>query len=328
MVASGCDRPNHYKLVANAGKPVADSGMPNDERSGSTVAGWLDCLYAAAFAALPHHGLSRLALAITRARTRAAQPLIRWFIRRFGVAMEEAADPEPDAYPSFNAFFTRALQPGSRPLEGDETTLVSPVDGRISHCGTVDGDRIIQAKRRDYSLSALLGGDPETARAFLGGVFSTLYLAPGDYHRIHLPLAGRLRRMVYVPGRLYSVSPRSVRAVDGLFARNERVCALFDTAVGPLGLAMVGALNVGAIETRWAGLITPPRGTSIAAWAYGPRRIPYARGDEVARFNMGSTVVVLAPAGTQLLCGLEHGNRVRVGQGLATTVGQAGQGYR
>jgi phosphatidylserine decarboxylase len=299
---------------------VADANEPGDEPSGWTVSKWLDRLYAGAFAALPHHALSRLALAVTRVRTRAAQPVIRWFIRRFGVAMDEAAEPDPRAYPSFNAFFTRALKPGSRPLEGDETTLVSPVDGRISHTGVVDGDRVIQAKDLDYSLSALLGGDPEAARTFVGGVFATLYLAPGDYHRIHLPLAGSLRRMVYVPGRLYSVSPRSVRAVDALFTRNERVCAFFETASGPLALAMVGALNVGAIETRWAGPVTPPQGVSVADWDYSGAGIHFSRADEIAKFNMGSTVVVLAPAGTQRLAGIKYGDRLRVGHGLAKAV--------
>ena len=277
-----------------------------------------DRLRLALLAALPQHGLSRLALRATRWRSRAIRPVVRWFIRRFGVDMSEAAEPDPAAYPTFNAFFTRALRPDARPLAGDAATLVSPVDGRLSRAGTIRGDRVLQAKGIDYSLTALLGGDAAEAARFDGGAFATLYLAPGDYHRIHMPLAGTLRRMAYVPGRLYSVAPWTVRTLDGIFTRNERVCALFDTHAGPLALVLVGAINVAAIETVWAGLVTPPRGRRIARWVYDADEVRLDRGGEMGRFNMGSTVIVLAPPGTALDRTLAPGDRVRVGQRLAT----------
>lgn len=282
-------------------------------------------LRALALACLPQHAVSRVLFRLTRLRTRAKDPVVRWFVRRYGVDMGEAAEPDAGAYATFNEFFVRALRPGTRPLEGDESTLVSPVDGRVSRLGAIDGDRLIQAKGIDYSLLALVGGDPAFAAHFAGGGFATLYLAPGDYHRVHMPLAGRLARMVYVPGRLYSVAPWTVATIRGLFTRNERVCALFDTAHGPLGLVLVGAINVAAIETVWAGLATPPRGRRIAHWYYEEPGAPrLARGEEMGRFNMGSTVIVLVPAGTTWDGGRAPEDRVRVGQRLGATTGSPG----
>lgn len=286
-------------------KPAARSAAP-----------WSDRLRCWALWLLPQHAISRVLFALTRVRTRAKDPIVRWFIRRFGVDMSEAAEPDERAYPSFNAFFTRALRADARPLAGDEGTLISPVDGRLSARGTVTDDRLIQAKGIDYSLTALLGGDAATAARFHGGAYATLYLAPGDYHRIHMPLGGRLTGMVHVPGRLYSVAPWTVALIDSLFARNERVCAHFETDAGPMCLVLVGAINVAAIETTWAGLVTPPRGRRVTRRDYGADGPEIARGAEMGRFNMGSTVVVLAPPGTVWQGEHDEGERVRFGEAL------------
>lgn len=268
---------------------------------------------------LPQHAVSRLTLRLTRLRTRLKNPIVRWFIRAYDADMDEAAETDPAAYPTFNAFFTRPLRAGVRPIAGDEGTPVSPVDGRVSQAGRIEAGRLYQAKGIDYDLVDLLGGDPRDAEPFLGGAFATLYLAPGDYHRIHMPLAGRLRRMCHVPGRLWSVAPWTVRSIPGLFARNERVVALFDTDRGPLGLVLVGAINVAAIETVWAGLVTPPRGRSVIHTGYGDNGPRIGRGSEMGRFNMGSTVIVLAPPGVELDNVPAPGARVRVGMALAST---------
>lgn len=269
-------------------------------------------------ACLPHHALSRLVYRLTRIRTRAHVPVTRRFIRAYGVNMSEAEHSDPAAYSHFNAFFTRALRTEARPQAGDEATLTSPVDGRVSRMDTIKGERLIQAKGIDYSLTTLLGGDAELARQFEGHDFATLYLAPGDYHRIHMPLAGRLGQMIYVPGRLYSVADWTVRALPGVFTRNERVCCLFETASGPLGLVLVGAINVAAIETTWAGLVTPPRARRVARWHYRPATAPaLQRGEEMGRFNMGSTVIVLAPPGYGWTEVRAPGTPVRVGEALA-----------
>jgi len=269
-------------------------------------------------ACLPHHALSRLIYRLTRVRSRMHVPVTRRFIRAYGVDMSEAEQQDPAAYSHFNAFFTRALRGDARPQQGGRSTLTSPVDGRVSRMGMIDGDRVIQAKGIDYSLTTLLGGDTALARRFDGRGFATLYLAPGDYHRIHMPLAGRLERMIYVPGRLFSVADWTVRALPGVFTRNERVCCLFETACGPLGLILVGAINVAAIETTWAGLVTPPPARRVARWHYQPPGAPtLQRGEEMGRFNMGSTVIVLAPPGYGWIETRTPGTRVRVGEALA-----------
>jgi len=277
-----------------------------------------DRLRCALLACVPHHAVSRTLFRLTRLRIPAHRVVARWFARHYQVDLAEAECPDLSRYPHFNAFFTRALRPGVRPQQGPDDVLTSPVDGRVSQLGTICDDRLIQAKEIDYSLTQLLGGDPETARRFEGHLFATLYLAPGDYHRIHMPLAGRLRRMVYVPGRLYSVAPWTVRALPGVFARNERVCCLFDSDRGALGLVLVGAINVAAIETAWSGLVTPPRGRRVAQWTYEDADAPrLSRGDEMGRFNMGSTVIVLAPPGYRWSQSRDPGGRVRVGEALA-----------
>jgi phosphatidylserine decarboxylase len=231
--------------------------------------------------------------------------------------MSEAELGRAEDFEHFNAFFTRALREGARPLPGDEALCASPVDGAISEIGTIDDDRLVQAKGRQYTIGALLGGDLAGANAFRDGSFATLYLSPRDYHRIHMPCAGTLASMVYIPGDLFSVSPATTRQVDGLFARNERVVCHFDTAYGRLVLVMVGAIFVGGIETVWSGPITPAAVRTPRRWDYSsaPRR--FARGEECARFNMGSTVVMLAQRGRlQWLPGQQPGGKIRQGEAL------------
>ncbi len=246
---------------------------------------------------VPHHLLSTLVGRLADSET---NPLrrraIRWFARRYRVDMTTAVEPDLGAYPSFNAFFTRALRADARPIRGDDATLCSPCDGAISEFGAIRDGRIVQAKGRDYSLLELLGGDAAVAARFDGGHFCTIYLSPRDYHRFHLPCAGTLTSMIHVPGRLFSVNPRTARVVPRLFARNERVVALFDTAIGPVALVAVGAMIVGSVETVWSGVVTPPtrRGVAVTDYPGGEHR--FARGDEIGRFRLGSTIVAVFPA--------------------------------
>jgi phosphatidylserine decarboxylase len=222
--------------------------------------------------------------------------LIRFFIRRFGVDMSEAAEPDPLRYTDFNQFFTRPLRPDARPLAVGEGVLCCPVDGAVSQAGVIVDDSLLQAKGQTFSLMQLLGGDEERARPFRNGSFVTLYLAPRDYHRIHMPLPGRLQEMVHIPGRLFSVSPLTTRMVPGLFARNERVATIFATQAGPMAIVLVGAINVSSIETVWAGTITPPLARQLRQWRYpetGSGVVTLDKGAEMGRFNMGSTIIVL-----------------------------------
>ncbi len=220
---------------------------------------------------------------------------IRRFIARYGVDMTEAADSRPEAYPTFNEFFTRALRPGARPLAAAD--FICPVDGAISQFGPIDEDQIFQAKGHHYSATALVGGDAALARQFDHGHFATLYLSPRDYHRIHMPCDGRLTRMVYVPGDLYSVNPLTARHVPGLFARNERVVCVFDTAYGPFVNVLVGATIVGSMATVWHGVVNPPRTREVRTWHYDDQEIVLRKGEEMGRFLLGSTVVMLFPKG-------------------------------
>jgi len=220
---------------------------------------------------------------------------IRRFIARYGVVMNEAADPQPQAYATFNAFFTRALRPGVRPLA--DADFICPVDGAISQFGSIAHDQIFQAKGHQYSTTALVGGDAALARLFDDGHFATLYLSPRDYHRIHMPCDGRLTRMIYVPGDLYSVNPLTAQHVPGLFARNERVVCVFDTAHGPFVNVLVGATIVGSMATVWHGVVNPPRSREVRQWRYDGQEIVLAKGQEMGRFLLGSTVVMLFPKG-------------------------------
>ncbi|MDI1270741.1 MAG: archaetidylserine decarboxylase [Polaromonas sp.] len=222
--------------------------------------------------------------------------IIRWFVGKYGVNMAEAANPDIGSYPTFNEFFTRALQPGARPLAAAD--LVCPVDGAISQFGAIEGDRIFQAKGHHYSTTALVGGDGALAAQFAGGSFATIYLSPKDYHRIHMPMGGRLQRMIYVPGELFSVNPATARGVPGLFARNERVVCVFESARGPFVLVLVGATIVGSMATVWHGVVNPPRTKEVREWRYeGQPPVELAQGDEMGRFLLGSTVVMLFPRG-------------------------------
>ena len=247
----------------------------------------------------PHLGVSNLAgrLADNDRSPALKNRVIKWFIGRYGVDMSEAAEPNPEAYATFNDFFTRELKPGIRPLADGEKTLVSPVDGAISQLGQVTGDRIFQAKGQSFSLSELLGGEEATTAPFADGEFSTIYLSPKDYHRIHMPMAGTLRQMIHVPGKLFSVNPVTAENVPNLFARNERVVCIFDTASGPMALVLVGAMIVGSVETRWAGVVVPGRRQVTSTLYEGEQAITFDKGEEMGRFRLGSTVIVVMPKG-------------------------------
>lgn len=270
---------------------------------------------------LPQHGLSRLVHALTRVRVRwIKNGLIRAFMRGFKPDLSDAIEADPCAYPTFNAFFTRALRDDARAIAPGADAIASPVDGTVSECGPIRGDRLLQAKGHDFTLDALLAGRESLARRFEGGQFATIYLAPYNYHRIHMPLAGTLTETWYVPGWLFSVNRTTATHVAGLFARNERVICAFDGAL-PFALVLVGALNVGSMATVWHGEITPRRPRTLAslpidAVAPGtaaPRTL--AKGAEMGRFNMGSTVILLLPPGRAQWDGsLAAGRIVQVGE--------------
>lgn len=239
--------------------------------------------------------------------------VIRWFVKRYQVNMAEAANPDITAYPSFNEFFVRPLKAGARPLA--DARFICPVDGAISQFGAIERDQIFQAKGHSFSTTALVGGDAKLAAEFENGQFANLYLSPKDYHRIHMPCAGRLRRMIYVPGALFSVNPVTARGVPGLFARNERVVCVFDGEHGPFVMVLVGATIVGSMATVWHGMINPPRPGVLREWTYPEREIRLAKGEEMGRFMLGSTVVMLFPKNTmQFNAGWAPAGGVRLGE--------------
>ena len=242
---------------------------------------------------------------------------IRWFVRKYGVDMGEAAQPDIAGYASFNDFFTRALRPGVRPIA--DARLVSPVDGTVSQLGAIDHDQIVQAKGHRYSTTALVGGDSALAARFDDGHFATLYLSPRDYHRIHMPCDGRLVRMIYVPGELFSVNPTTARGVPGLFARNERTVCIFERADGgPFAIVLVGATIVGGMATVWHGAINALRTKRLREWHYQADAVLLKKGDEMGRFLLGSTVVLLFPKGPlDFEPGWESGRSIRVGEAMA-----------
>ena len=284
-----------------------------------------DRLFVAMQHALPQHFLSRIVLRLTRIRLRPVKNLlIRSFLRGFTPNMSEASQPNPLQYPSFNAFFTRSLRAGARPIDIDPGVLVSPVDGTVSQIGRLDGSKLLQAKGHDYTLEALLDGAPEWAEAYKGGAFATLYLAPYNYHRIHMPLAGTLRAAWFVPGKLFSVNAVTAAAVPGLFAKNERVVCVFDCVVDgrPRSFAMVlvGALFVGSIATVWHGDVAPRSPHERVDLPLDASRSPLklSKGAEMGRFNMGSTVILLLPPDMlDWLPKFASGTRIEVGQMLA-----------
>lgn len=242
---------------------------------------------------------------------------IRWFVGKYQVNMDEAAQPDIAHYRSFNEFFTRQLRDGARPLA--KADLVCPVDGAISQCGAIEQDQIFQAKGHHYSTTALVGGDAELAAKFNNGQFATIYLSPRDYHRIHMPLRGKLQKMVYVPGDLFSVNPLTARGVPGLFARNERVVCVFETRIGPVVMVLVGATIVGSMYTTWHGQVNPPRSRKPRHWDYQTQPIVLEQGDEMGRFLLGSTVVLLLPPGkTQFAADWLAAKPVRLGEAMGS----------
>jgi phosphatidylserine decarboxylase len=270
----------------------------------------------------PKHLLSRfigkLASAQGGALTTAG---IKFFIKQYQVNMTEALRENPEDYASFNEFFTRELKPQARPICADESQLALPVDGAVSQLGDIAHDSIFQAKGHDYSLTSLLGGKPELATAFLDGKFATIYLAPKDYHRIHMPMDGVLTDMLYVPGELFSVSPLTAARVPGLFARNERVVALFDTPKGKMAMVLVGATIVASIETVWAGTVSPPTGKNVQHWQYpstGEHAVHLKKGQELGRFKLGSTIVACFAPDMVEFAPLEPADVTRLGEVFAT----------
>ena len=243
---------------------------------------------------LPHHALSGMMSKLTYCKNKAWKNLfITQIIRHYGVNMDEALEQDINAYKSFNDFFTRELKPGVRPLTTERNAIACPADGAVSQAGNITGGEIFQAKGKSYTVTDLLGGSAERAEPFDNGVFTTIYLSPKDYHRLHMPLTGTLREMVHIPGRLFSVNTATTHSVPGLFARNERVAALFDTDAGPMALVLVGAIFVSSIETVWHGVVTPPTINSVRSWQYQDNAPMLKIGEEMGRFNMGSTIIVL-----------------------------------
>jgi phosphatidylserine decarboxylase len=267
--------------------------------------------------ALPHRVLSSMARALAYSKhPRVSRWLIDTVTRKFGVDLEEAANADPRAYESFNAFFTRSLKPGARIAHADADSILMPADGRISQCGPIRAGEIFQAKGRSFTAAELLGSARD-AQPFENGLFATVYLSPRDYHRVHMPWTGTLTRTVHVPGRLFSVGPNAVRLVPRLFARNERLVCHFDTDFGPMAMVMVGALLVSGVETVWGGVEIPKYGSKVTEKTYG-RGITLERFAEMARFNYGSTVIVLLPAGVAELDATLHAESpVRLGERLA-----------
>jgi len=254
-----------------------------------------------ALAVLPQYLLPKKALTALAGKIASARgggwttALIRWFVKRYNVNMLEAANPDIGSYATFNEFFTRPLKVGARPLATAD--FICPVDGAISQFGPIEKDQIFQAKGHHYSTTALVGGDARLAAEFEHGSFATVYLSPRDYHRIHMPCDGTLRSMVYVPGDLFSVNPTTARGVPGLFARNERVVCVFDSARGPWVMTLVGATIVGSMATVWHGLVNPPRLPQVTEWHYDEGKVVLRQGEEMGRFLLGSTVVMLFPKG-------------------------------
>ena len=271
---------------------------------------------------LPKRALTQLAGKLAGVRAgKLTTAVIRWFIKRYGVHMDEAANPDPASYASFNEFFTRPLREGVRPLA--EADYICPVDGAISQFGPIERDQIFQAKGHFYSASTLVGGDRSLAARFEDGEFATLYLSPRDYHRIHMPCDGRLTQMIYVPGELFSVNVATARGVPGLFARNERVVCVFEGERGPFVMVLVGATIVGSMATVWHGVVNPPRRPDIEKRRYAPGEVELRKGDEMGRFLLGSTVVMLFPKCTlRFSSHWAAASPVRLGEAMAHKLGQ------
>jgi phosphatidylserine decarboxylase len=270
--------------------------------------------------ALPHHLLSRLMGKFTYCENPMVKNLmIRKISSAYNIDLADALEPDAGAYRSFNEFFTRPLKPEARPIASAADSIASPADGFLSQKGPIQDGSIIQAKGFNYTVDALLGGDEKRAAPFQGGTFATIYLSPRDYHRLHMPLTGTLKEMVHVPGRLFSVNDLTTRNVPGLFARNERVVAIFDTAAGPMALILVGAIFVASIETVWHGVVTPPTRKNVQTTAYDKENIVLEKGAEMGRFNMGSTIVVLfGNPNATFNSEIANGAAVRMGSPIGT----------
>jgi phosphatidylserine decarboxylase len=275
-------------------------------------------LLASLFYILPHHAITWLMFKLGRIRWVPLKNLIiKIYTDLNPVKMHEAIEEDMFAYESLNAFFTRALKPECRPFDDDESNWLCPVDGSVSQAQAIEDGRIFQAKGQDYSLLELLGGDKELEKIFNNGQFATLYLSPKDYHRIHMPATGRLKHMQYIPGRLFSVATFVVEHIPRLFARNERCVCYFETDQGPMAMILVGAINVSAMETVWHGLITS-EAKKIKRFDYNDKNIVLERGEEMGRFNLGSTVIVLATDRMRIDEKLVAETEIRLGQCLAT----------
>lgn len=270
----------------------------------------------------PKHALSRLVGKLADAEMGSlTTALIKAFIKHYKVDMDEALYPEPEYYRSFNAFFTRPLKPDARDVADGDDVLIHAVDGTVSQFGDINHDSIFQAKGHNFSLTSLLGGKPDVAEPFKSGKFATVYLAPRDYHRIHMPVDGTLTDMLYVPGELFSVNPLTAENVPDLFARNERVVAIFDTPAGKMAMVLVGATIVASIETVWAGTVTPPAGKHVQHWRYdkdSESSVSLKKGDELGRFKLGSTIVACFEQDAIDFEALEAGMVTRLGEPMAT----------
>lgn len=277
---------------------------------------------------LPHHAITRIVYWLTQLRSPLTQPAIKLFTAVFNVDMRDAAEENLSEYRTFNEFFTRSLKPTARAVAAGETDIAAPADGCVSAIGSIDRGRIFQAKGIDYSLATLLANDTRASERLADGYFLTTYLSPRDYHRLHMPLSGRLIRQSHVPGRLFSVGPHTVRALPNLFTRNERVVAQFETDYGLMVLVLVGAMNVAGIETIWHGLVEPANGSNASHIDYdqqttnNPASEPVIlnKGEEMGRFNMGSTVIVLLQNKTVWHSDLQAGDTIKMGQ----FIGQVG----
>lgn len=274
-----------------------------------------DYLKSGALYPLPHHLISRQIFWLTRLKTPLKNPVARLFIKAFGINMQEALVEDVADYATFNDFFTRALKPSARPIATGANIITSPADGKVSASGRIVRGQLLQAKNHRYSLVELLGGDSVLAEQFMEGSFATIYLSPRDYHRLHMPLPGTLASMTHIGGRLFSVAQHTVSTVPKIFARNERVVCVFDTPMGKMALILVGAINVAAIETVWAGLITPPKGKGVYHVAYNTP-LNLAQGAEMGRFNMGSTVIVLGQKNIRWHDDFVTGKPVKMGSAI------------
>ena len=275
-------------------------------------------LFSLAQTILPQHFLSGVMHRLARCENRPWKTaFIKTIVYLYGVDLGEAKETNPNGYASFNAFFTRALKPDARPQCSDPDALLCPADGAISQIGNITAGSIFQAKGKYFSALELLGGDVDRAKPFENGKFATIYLSPRDYHRLHMPLSGTLREMVHVPGRLFSVNAPTVNTVPNLFARNERVAAIFDTEAGPMALVLVGAIFVASIETVWHGEVTPPTVLQVKTWTYSGDAPSLAKGEEMGRFNMGSTIIVLFGENAVAWdASLQAGGKVKLGRRL------------